>query len=34
MKLLTQFSLPNPSKSDLAIANYRNSKTLKKATKR
>ena len=30
MKLLTQFSIPNPSKADLAKTN-RTSKTLKKA---
>ena len=33
MKLLTQFSIPNPSKADLAKKNNRTSKTLKKAAK-
>ena len=34
MKLLTQFSIPNPSKADLAKKNHRTSKTLKKAAKK
>ena len=33
MKLLTQFSIPNPSKADLAKLKNSNSKTLKKAAK-
>jgi len=33
MKLLTQFSIPNPSKADFAKKNNRTSKTLKKAAK-
>ena len=33
MKLLTQFSIPNPSKADLVKKNNRTSKTLKKAAK-
>ena len=33
MKLLTQFSIPNPSKADLAKGNKRTYKTLKKAAK-
>ena len=33
MKLLTQFSIPNPSKADLANKNNRTSKTLEKTTK-
>ena len=31
MKLLTQFSIPNPRKADLAIMNNRTSKTVKQA---
>jgi hypothetical protein len=34
MKLLTQFSIPNPSKADLAKKKNRASKTLKKASKK
>ena len=33
MKLQTQFSIPNPSKADLAQTNNRTSKTVKKAAK-
>ena len=33
MKLLTQFSIPNPSKADLAKTKNRTSKTPKKAPK-
>ena len=33
MKLLTQFSIPNASKADLAKTNNRTSKILKKAAK-
>ena len=33
MKLLTQFSIPNPRKADLAKVNSRTSKTLKEAAK-
>ena len=33
MKLLTQFSIPNPSKADLAKTNNRTSKTVKKVAK-
>jgi len=33
MKLLTQFSIPNPSKADLAKMNNRTSNTLKKGVK-
>ena len=33
MKLLTQFSIPNPSKADLAKTNNSTSKTMKKAFK-
>ena len=33
MKLLTQFSIPNPSKADLAEIHNRTSKTPKKAAK-
>tara|TARA_Y100001968_G_scaffold240192_1_gene223711 strand:+ start:178 stop:282 length:105 start_codon:yes stop_codon:yes gene_type:complete len=33
MKLLTQFSIPNPSKADLPKTNNRNSKIVKKAAK-
>ncbi len=34
MKLLTQFSIPNPSKADLAKTNNRTTKTLKKTAKK
>lgn len=33
MKLLTQFSIPNPRKADLAMKNNTSSKTLKKVAK-
>ena len=33
MKLLTQFSIPNPSKADLAKTNNRRTKTLEKVVK-
>ena len=33
MKLLTQFSIPNPSKADLAKINNRTSKILRKKAK-
>ena len=33
MKLLTQFSIPNPSKADLAKTNNRTSRTRKQAVK-
>ena len=33
MKLITQFSIPNPSKADLAKKKNRTSKTLKKEVK-
>ena len=33
MKLLTQFSIPNPSKADLAGKNNKTSKTLEKGAK-
>ena len=33
MKLLTQFSIPNPSKADLAKMNNRRPKTLKNVAK-
>ena len=33
MKLLTQFSIPNPSKADLAKINNMATKTLKKTAK-
>ena len=33
MKLLTQFSIPNPSKTDLGKTKNRTLKTLKKAAK-
>ena len=33
MKLLTQFSIPNPSKADLSKTNNRTSKTFKKVAK-
>ena len=34
MKLLTQFSIPNPSKADLAKTNNRTLRTVEKAAKR
>ena len=34
MKLLTQFSIPNPNKADLAKMNKRTLKTFKKAAKK
>ena len=34
MKLITQFSIPNPSKSDLAKMIKRTSKTLKKTARK
>ena len=33
MKLLTQFSIPNPSKADLAKTNNKASKTVQKKAK-
>ena len=33
MKLVTQFSIPNPNKADLAKSNNRTLKTLKKGAK-